>query len=1042
MDGEVKITDNLILPDENKELTPGGDQNTAEDVFSGTITDLENLVKKFSYYQNVMGFFKEGEGKVELKKRFMLKMIDEEWVRMIEDTIPSLDVIIRNPGRLLQEEEELRPIEQTRKVTSRSIIHLSQHTDLINEIRRDGTVMPAKLMNVFQDETVLTYENRFINTLINRLYAFVCVRVDAAEECGTDEKLSTLSFDQTYIEGEKHGKISLKIEIAEKPREHEVVKNYIYTSDLWKRVLRLRRLVTSYMDSGFAHSVGKNYVRPPIMRTNVLLKNVDFRQCLTLWEFLESYENLGYETLIQEDVENVSDDLLKDFYNSLAEQYVLFQKHVRNYFDFDNALDMRGPVGLLPVEIKDELDPLSLREYDFTNKIPDGQPEPTDLSEEAEELDFAVRVALAVDDFFVQEEQDNDEEAELEDGQILYRYRYSFMSRLILAGNPTQDFYTEVKNYLLSFKRVKSRVSWNHETFNAGRKKCARLNVKGKTLYLYIPVNIEEMDKKYHLQDVSDSKSNKDYPTLHRIRSDRGVKWAKELIDIVMQSLGIEKLENPEYIDYHMPYATREEMATWDPPLVKIIGADGTELTFDKPEDETKDSEKPEETLESGEEEIAAAEEDIDSDDDNDDFDDDDEDGGGFNPVDLLTDQIVTYRYRYSFTARLIQADKKLQSFYGEVKNYVLSYNKVRSSIAWGHESFRFGRNTLIKFKMRGKSLAVFFALNPGDYVDTKYNLKDLTTEEKTPPLPLVLKVRSLRGVKWAKELIDDVMKAFGAVQGDIPEVDYTRDYMTTEQLMNLQKPLVKAASVVNGKVVKGLVDGPIAAKPAERHYFQAKEVTPASKKVVDGIFAEVFGLNKIETAKTAEETVETIPETKEVAVTVSETPETEEALATATVETTETMTEEAVEAKEIAETIDTAAETAEETVESTHEEAPEETSVETEELTEAAAQNEETEAITEVEPTETAEEVADVETSAAEPWKATEAEFPTEAVEEVDTSDEVTEEAFDGTIDAETADDGQEDETLDTDEEEKSSPTAARHKLRLKKKPRNKFNR
>ncbi len=940
MDGEIKNTDNLILPDENKELTPDGNQNTAEDVFTGTVTDLENLVKKFSYYQNVMGFFKEGEGVVELKKRFMLKMIDEEWVRMIEDTIPSLDVIIRNPGRLLQEEEELRPIEQTRKVTSRSIIHLSQHTDLINEIRKDGTVMPAKLMNVFQDETVLTYENRFINTLINRLYAFVCVRVDAAEECGTDEKLSTLSFDQTFNEGEKHGKISLKIEIAEKPKEYEVVKNYIYTSDLWKRVLRLRRLVTSYMDSGFAHSVGKNYVRPPVMRTNVLLKNVDFRQCLTLWEFLESYENLGYETLIQEDVENVSDDLLKDFYNSLAEQYVLFQKHVRNYFDFDNALDMRGPVGLLPVEIKDELDPLSLREYDFTQKIPDGEPPAIDLTEKEEEIDFAVRVALAVDDFIVQEEQDNDEEAELEDGKILYRYRYSFMSRLILAGDPTQDFYTEVKNYLLSFQRVKSRVSWNHESFNAGRKKCARLNVKGKTLFLYIPVDIEEMDKKYHLQDASDSKSNKDYPALLRIRSDRGVKWAKELIDIVMQSLGIEKLENPEYIDYHMPYATREEMAAWDPPLVKIIGEDGKELTFDKPETDEKTSEELLEETASENEEIAATDEDLDNDvDSDDDFDDDEDESGIGSPVDLLTDNIVTYRYRYSFTARLIQADEKLQSFYGEVKNYILSYDKVRSSIAWGHESFRFGRNTLIKFKIRGKSLAVFFALNPTDYVDTKYNLKDLTTEDNVPQLPLVLKVRSGRGVKWAKELIDDVMKAFGAVQGNIPEVDYSREYMTTEQLMNLPKPLVKAASVVNGKVVKGIVDIE-GAKPASGKPFRAKEVTPAPKKVVDNIFAEVFGLNKI--------IAETVEITDEVAV---------------------------------SEVIEPAESTAE---------------------------------VIEVEPAESAEEVSETEKTS-------------ETVDTMETAEVETSETED--YDGETADDN-------------NPSAAARKRLRLKKKPRNKFNR
>ena len=256
------------------------------DVYDDTERSLSSL-SQHPYYEKILGCFKNGEGSVELRKRIMLKAIDETWVRMIEDTVPSLDVILRNPGRLLCEDEELRPIEQTRKVTSRSVQHLAQHTDLINEIRRDGMVMPSKLLNVFQDETLLTYENRFINTLIARLYAFVCLRVDAAEECGMDEKLSTLTFKQEFSDGEKQGKISLKIEMSESPEENEVVKNYVYSGDLWKRVLRLRKLVTAYADSAFSKAMGKNYIRPPVMRTNKLLKNVDFRQCLALWEFLE-----------------------------------------------------------------------------------------------------------------------------------------------------------------------------------------------------------------------------------------------------------------------------------------------------------------------------------------------------------------------------------------------------------------------------------------------------------------------------------------------------------------------------------------------------------------------------------------------------------------------------------------------------------------------------------------------------------------------------------------------------------------------------------
>ena len=46
--------------------------------------------------------------------------------------------------------------------------------------------------------------------------------------------------------------------------------------------------------------MGKNYVRPPIMHTNAINKNRDLRQCVALWEFIESYEGAGYELSVSE----------------------------------------------------------------------------------------------------------------------------------------------------------------------------------------------------------------------------------------------------------------------------------------------------------------------------------------------------------------------------------------------------------------------------------------------------------------------------------------------------------------------------------------------------------------------------------------------------------------------------------------------------------------------------------------------------------------------------------------------------------------------
>lgn len=162
-----------------------------------------------------------------------------------------------------------------------------------------------------------------------------------------------------------------------------------------------------------------------------------------------------------------------------------------------------------------------------------------------------------------------------------------------------------------------------------------------------------------------------------------------------------------------------------------------------------------------------------------------------------MLDTGINYRYRYSFQARLIQSNEVTQSFYGEIKNYLLSFGKVKSTLSWGHESFRFGRNTVAKVKIRGKSVLLYLALSPLHYVGTKFHLKDLAAEGKMPLLPVLLRVRSARGVKHAKQLIDDVMKNVGAIQGEIPQTDYRCEYRTTEQLLAMEKPLVKS---VDGK--------------------------------------------------------------------------------------------------------------------------------------------------------------------------------------------------------------------------------------------------
>ena len=168
-------------------------------------------------------------------------------------------------------------------------------------------------------------------------------------------------------------------------------------------------------------------------------------------------------------------------------------------------------------------------------------------------------------------------EGAIDDGQVvMVSYRSSFMSRLIQADSDIQDYYTVIKNALLSYKGVKARTSWNYESFNKGRIQCAKLNIKGRTLSLYLALAPEEYNAtKYHFVDASGNGKFDKVPMMLKIRSDRALKYAVELIDELMKAHGIEE-GTKQNVDYRMPYETTEALAERD--LVKIIVPSGVSI--------------------------------------------------------------------------------------------------------------------------------------------------------------------------------------------------------------------------------------------------------------------------------------------------------------------------------------------------------------------------------------------------------------------------------------------------------------------------------
>ena len=122
-------------------------------------------------------------------------------------------------------------------------------------------------------------------------------------------------------------------------------------------------------------------------------------------------------------------------------------------------------------------------------------------------------------------------------------------------------------------------MSWSKETYKRGRLPIAKLDVKGKALYMWLALDPAEFENtKYHFKNVSDQRIGEEYPMLVKIRSPRSLKYAKELIAKLMEILGIDRIEREDE-DYHLKY--HEDAELIEMGLIKVVLPAGVTISDD-----------------------------------------------------------------------------------------------------------------------------------------------------------------------------------------------------------------------------------------------------------------------------------------------------------------------------------------------------------------------------------------------------------------------------------------------------------------------------
>lgn len=112
----------------------------------------------------------------------------------------------------------------------------------------------------------------------------------------------------------------------------------------------------------------------------------------------------------------------------------------------------------------------------------------------------------------------------------------------------------------------------------------------------------------------------------------------------------------------------------------------------------------------------------------------------------------VRSHYTRTFRAKLIQSSDEVKGYYQALYNELMSYDKMR--IAPDKNAFALGRRTYVRMAIAGKTLCVYFALDPNGFNPATFHHRDKSGVRKYTNTPMMMRIRSNLSLRKALALV------------------------------------------------------------------------------------------------------------------------------------------------------------------------------------------------------------------------------------------------------------------------------------------------
>ncbi|MCH5149024.1 MAG: hypothetical protein J1G05_06700 [Clostridiales bacterium] len=220
--------------------------------------------------------------------------IEDDWIVAIEEGLVYVEKALAEERQFIRTNGEVVPIEKAKKISKDSVSHLAKHSDMITHVSEETktSLVPDELYMVEKLSDYAVYENRFLYMMLCYIRNFIEYRLEKIEDLRRTYKGETY-INKEVTTAKRH--ITIETKIYDERHDNPFPIADETSAALVRRIEDCRQIIDAFLKTDLMTQVAKTpMIKPPIVKTNVLKMNNNFKRALALYDYIASYKGLGY----------------------------------------------------------------------------------------------------------------------------------------------------------------------------------------------------------------------------------------------------------------------------------------------------------------------------------------------------------------------------------------------------------------------------------------------------------------------------------------------------------------------------------------------------------------------------------------------------------------------------------------------------------------------------------------------------------------------------------------------------------------------------